>query len=372
MRVRHVQCPVCGTLLSVQPGIVKCFVRCGMCQHRFRLPRRIAITDDAIAEWLWQGKGREEEEEAAKPSPPQPPPSGETAVLPALTDAIRLVRADNKGALFEFPTKRLRETDFRTAIPRRCIRCGTRSHLEAHLVIYSSKLLDSYSLEAERSTGNLSVPGSDLYHLQGPELLSYLPEVPDVPPPGNLPMPYWLCDMCTGSGTISGQIQINPDTDQGVCRLLIRSLPRAEEFLVAAGGLNTQYHMELRRQITAVTANPWNELPEAVQHRLGTWYRPGTGERFVAYVADRDRSRAEDGMSGIVVTNHRLIYHTQLRQREAKVTEQIKFQMSTSGTRPRLRIKSPFWEVKRFTVDRDGLARFRRALTAARFKAVWY
>ena len=33
-----------------------------MCRHRFRLPKGIAVTDEAIAEWLWQERDREDEE----------------------------------------------------------------------------------------------------------------------------------------------------------------------------------------------------------------------------------------------------------------------------------------------------------------------
>ncbi len=59
MRARQILCPSCGMLLDVPPGKSDCFVRCGGCQHRFRLPKRIAVTEDAIADWI--GEGREGE-----------------------------------------------------------------------------------------------------------------------------------------------------------------------------------------------------------------------------------------------------------------------------------------------------------------------
>ncbi len=383
MHMRHVQCPVCGTILRVPPGLSNCPVRCCLCHHRFRLPRRIAVTDEAVTEWLWQDRRREmgddldvtkdaEAQRAETEALSDAAASGKTTVLPALSDAIRLLRVDKKGALFEFPTSRLHVPTFRCAMPRKCVRCGTRTHLQAHLIVFSEVLRDSFSLEAEHAAGALSIRDPQLAHLDGEELLKHLPEVPNVPPPAHLPMPYWLCDMCSGAGMISGQIEIYNATGKGLCRLQIRHLARAEEFLVAAGGQGSSDHAKLQRRITAAVANPWQSISGSVQHRLGTWYKPQGGERFVAYVPDRDLGRSEDGMSGLVVTNHRLIYHTQLRHHEAKINEPLKFQLVGSTTRGQLRIKAPAWEVKRLTVDGDGVARLRRALTTTKFNAVWF
>jgi len=342
------------------------------------------VTDEAIAEWLWQGRDREDEGPGKRKPATEVPhavekrefqeagSSGETQVLPVLTEQLRLVKADSKGALFEFPAERLADADFRCAMPRRCIRCSTRSHLAAHVIIFAPRLVDSFSLESEHSASSLAISGDRLGHLDGQELLDALPEVPNVLGPARLPMPYWVCDMCTGKGMISGQIQMDSTGSKGLCRLFIRNLRRAEDFLIRAGGQDTHDHSELRRRITASAQNPWDNLPEAVQHRLGTWYNPGRGERFVTYVPDRDLARTEDGMSGLVVSNMRFIYHTRLRHRESKISEPIKLQLSMSTSKGRLRIKSPSWDIKGFTVDRDGVSNLRRALTTAKFNAVWY
>lgn len=348
-----------------------------MCHYRFRLPRHIAVTEEAIADWLWQERREEEEAEATEGrsenhGPGQIPAPDETAVLEALTDKIRLVRVNRKGALFEFPPKRLTEAKFRCAMPRRCIRCNSTSRLMPHVVIYAPQLQDSFSLEAEHAAGELTVSDPALIGLDGEALLSKLPKVPNVPPPGHLPMPYWLCDMCTGSGMISGEIQINTATGQGLCRLLIRNLRQAEAFLIAAGSEGTQDHAELRQRIAATEERPWDNLVQVVQHRLEGWYRPAESERFLAYIPDRDRSRTEDGMSGVVVSNCRLIYHTPVRHREARVGEPLELHKAFSGGRGRLRIKSPNWEAKSLIVDGDGIARLRQALTKAKFNVTWH
>ena len=135
MRDRHVQCPICSAILKVPPGLSNCYVRCGTCTHRFRLPRRIAVTDDAIADWLYQVRPDQDEEQAEEVAADQEavsadegPVSGQTAVLPAISENISLVHVDDRGATFEFSAHSLTKTAFRCAMPRRCIRCGRRSH----------------------------------------------------------------------------------------------------------------------------------------------------------------------------------------------------------------------------------------------------
>jgi len=390
MRVRHVQCPVCGTILNVPPGCANCNVRCGTCRHRFRLPRHIAVTDDAIAEWLWQGQRRPEDRQAlTEPQKAQQIrqarqraakarqakqaiAAGETAILPALTDELRLVRVDNRGAMFEYPADRLNTPEFRCAMPRKCLRCGAKTHLQAHLIIYTTRLQDSFTVEAQHGGRRLVLNSRDAQSLAGPRLLGALPAVPGVPAPGNLPMPYWLCDMCTGTGMIAAQIQINPDTGKGACRLLIRNLRRAEEFFLAAGGEGSADYAEFRRYIASVPEKPWDNLSETVQQRLGQWYRPGKGEQLLAYVADRSRPRDDDGLYGIIVSTGRLILRTSAESRQAKPSDRLRLELSSATGRPRLRVKAPTWEVKRFCMDRESPEQLRRALSAGKFNAVWY
>jgi len=381
MKTRHVQCPVCGAVLRVPPGCANCFVRCGACRFRFRLPRHIAVTDEAIAEWLWQASPQKveetEEEEVPEVPVPEAPPSdgepvsGKTAVLPALSDQIQLVRVDDDGALFEFPAKRLTETEFRCSLPRRCLRCGTRLHLEAHVIVFTQELRDSFALESE-SPDELSLGERIAMALEGQDLLNALPQVPNVPPPGNLPTPYWVCDMCSASGLISGQIQMNPETGMGTCRLLIRNLHRAQEFFRAAGGEGSEEYERFQRHVAGVEVRPWDTLPELIQERLGDWYHPQEGEQLIAYIPDRDLVRTEDGGSGIVVSDRRFICHSQGQHLEAGIEDPLRLEMPPSTGRLTLRIKASSWELRSFSVDRRGADLLRRVLSSARFNAVWY
>jgi len=376
---RQVQCPVCGTILSVPPGYANCFVRCGLCHQRFRLPAHIGLSDQAVADWLQDETQREQHEQErranaaaqTKQALREATASGKTQVLPAVAGQLRLRRVDAQGAVFEFPADRLLEPRFRCAIPRRCLCCGTRKNLSAHLIVYAPQLADDYSLEAEHAAGQLAVPAERLGGATGAELLKKLPLVPNVPPPGNLPMPYWLCDACNGRGRISGQIRINSNTGKGTCRLFIRDLNCAAAFFQNAGGMSAQSLEAIRTQARVSANNPWNALPTAVQRRLQGWYHPARGEHMLAYVPDRDRARSEDGLYGILVTTRRLIFHTRLNHHQADCDQPLELTLTTTAGRERLRVKCSTWEVQHFTADRDGLGRLRRALAEGKYEATW-
>lgn len=374
MRSRQVLCPACGTILDVPPGKADCFVRCGKCHNRFRLPKRIAVTDDAVTEWLDEEKTLQEREHASqrelKPQEMAAISSG-TAILPVVSDAIRLVKSDPSGALFEFPALRLGETAFRCAMPRKCLRCGGRTNLQAHIIIYATMMMDSPSLEAEHAAGALALRGPEVMDLGNEELLARLPRVPNVPPPADAPMPYWLCDLCVARDMISGQIRVNSE-GEGLCRLWIGNLRRAEEFMVAAGGNGTAGHAELRHRIASLAENPWSSLPLAVQNRIQQWFRPQPSEHFIAYIPDRDRARSENGLAGIIISDKRIICHTMSRHKESPAGEKLEIHEVVNNGRQCLAIRCPSWEFKYLATDREGLAMLKHALTRGKIQAAWH
>ena len=53
---------------------------------------------------------------------------------------------------------------------------------------------------------------------------------------------------------------------------------------------------------------PWHDLPAQVRHRLAKWVDFTDGERFLAYLPDRDLPKFEMGLHGVVVTDQRVIF----------------------------------------------------------------
>lgn len=365
---RRVQCPSCGAVLSYQPDTRFTHARCSKCGSRFELPT-CAISEDAVAAWLDEG---EDAPKFVKPPEPVAPTPAAQQLIDAYSDIeVHAVKCDRSGVLLQFPSRLLMEPRFRLAMPRRCMQCGTRSHLEAHVIIFSSTLKNSVSLEAEHLAGKMTLAGEQAKLLAGQALLECLPRVPNVPPPADLPMPYWLCDMCSESGSVCGQYEPCENPAEGRCHLFISKLRRAEEFLEALGARGTPSFNLVAHTRGEIGDNPWDSLSLVVQNRLGQWSKPHEDEMFLGYAPDRDLARTEDGMAGLVLTNKRMLHHSRLRHHEVTCDDPLEIKLTTADGTHLINISSAKWSAA-LKLDGEGLVMLRRGLTKGMFRVLWH
>lgn len=377
MALKRITCPMCGAALALPNTKAGVNIRCGKCNAKFPMPR----SDDTIAGWmddtvddLSADKYAPTKRPPAAAQPPGAAPKPQEQFVPPPPSSegeIRLVRVDKTGALFEFPADRLLEHNFRTVMPRLCVRCGIKTNLIPHLVIFGPEMMDCLTMEADRAKEAVIILNDPTaMTLSNDDLLKRFGKVPNVPQPADLPMPYWVCDMCTASKMIAAQAEINVETGAGFCRLAITKLRIAEAFFAAGGGNGTKDHEELKKQIAAIRETPWEMLQEVVQNRLQQWFRPKEGESFLAYVPDRTRMRAEDGMAGIVVTDQRMTLHTAVRHKETPVTAPMEMELSITAGKSNLKIQTGGMEVG-MILDREGVSSLRRALIAGKYRVTW-
>ncbi|MCD4823379.1 MAG: zinc-ribbon domain-containing protein [Phycisphaerae bacterium] len=381
MSETRVRCPHCSVLLNVPREFKGTKVRCSSCETGFRIP---CISDDDILDLLGGGnkddtaagaipaealaeelakQATTETHEAAKQSPPVGCPAGK--------EGFALMRIGKRGPVFEFPASLLTDPKFRGSMPRHCLRCGANAHLRPHLIIFAHQLLDSSVAEPEFVEAMPAINEDDSRRQPIEELLPRLPKLKKLPEPANLPMPYWICDMCSPANMIFAQGEFSSQTG-GICHLQIGRLWRAEDFLVNAGGMDSPAYKMLHKVLKKHPMRPWDNLPGVVQQRLRQWYQPRSAEKFVSYTPDRTHSRTEDGMAGIIVTNGRLIYNSSLRHRESNKGEPLELSFAMESGRMRLRIAGANWEMKNIIVDKPGLEKLRRSLTKEKFQAAWY
>ncbi len=273
-------CPHCGAKLAVPQQHLKANVRCGRCKEKFPVEIKAANpVEDVVASWLTDDdddgdsagnapangdagtdagisgedmlSGTSHEESSA------PVAVGEKA------DA-RIIKVDGQGTLMEFAPNLLLRSEFRSAFPRQCVRCEARVHLQAHVVIFAPQLRDSMSVEDEHNAGTLALSNAEVQGLSDQQILDRLPEVPNVPAPANLPMPYWLCDMCSGAGQVSGQILVNRETGSGFCKLLIRNPRRALGLIDSAFGKRVEGFDPVTERGETMAETPWDNLAEVV------------------------------------------------------------------------------------------------------------
>ncbi len=361
--------------MSLPIDVHDCAVRCGLCRRIFHLPKDIPVPEDTIFGWLHRSEDDEDRDERADtlaPIPDKPPRREDQAAAPRTGQSrMRLVSLERAGALFEFPAEYLREGKFRCSIPRVCIHCLGRAHLSAHLIIFAPQLRDSISLEAEHKAGQLIIPQDRLGGITGEELLQYLPEIPSIPAPANLPMPYWVCDLCSGTGAISGQIKVDQASGHGHCRLFIQNIQIAASFLGAVAGTHHHDFARFVEFAKRAKADRWDALPTVIRHRLEQWFKPVGDERFIAYIPDRNRSRTEDGMAGVIISTRRLIYRRPPVHQELSSDKPATFQMRTSQGKETATISAEGFKARPITLDREGEVALRKALSEGQLKAIW-
>ncbi len=370
---RLLACPVCGVELNVPFGAAGKFARCGGCQHRFQIPPEPAISEDDILSMINEEPDESELLESAGDDLDESSFGSGTIMAQQIgqeSPGLVLIRLGRRGVLFEFPADRLVDPTFRCAMPRLCLRCGTRTHLSARVIIYGTALMDRHELHTLQESDQFAHRQASAERLPNDELLAALPEVPNVPPPANLPMPYWMCDMCEPEDAILGQVIENAKTGEKTCRLQLANPHRAQEFLRAAGGRPEDLD-KLAQRCSADQEKPWDLVPATVRQRLKGWYTPQGDEHFLGYVPDRALSRTEEGMAGLIVSDRRLVYYSNKRHKEASQDQPITLELAMTHEQGQLSIETPGWKVQRMNVDREGIRCLRRSLTLGRFRTTW-
>ena len=382
MTGKRVKCPSCATVLGVPVQFKGTRCLCTNCHTKFSIP---SFSEAEIMDVIGRKKkGDSVVANALDVEGPQPIPMEEEISVVASEVALDtaegfstgiegfyLIRIDRHGAVFEFSASLLVGETIRGAMPRRCIRCGETHHIYPHLVIFAHHMAESASIEAQYVPSRKELSERDILTRSIADILQLLPKIRKIPSPGNLPMPYWVCDMCSPSNMIYAQNMITHN-EEGACRLQIQRIWRAEEFLVAAGGKASDAHKEILRTLEGTAEQPWDTLPGAIQQRLQQWYHPHKGERFVAYIPDRSRVRTQDGMGGVLLSNRRLIHNCSRRYHEVEKGEQLDMDFAMSEGKMTLHVKTPSWEIKQMVVDKHGLERLRRSMWQENFPAVWH
>ncbi len=334
MATLDLTCPGCQGPIRVPMESVGKRARCLHCGVTFPIvmPTKYDPIEDAVADWLDSPEARAQSQRAAassaaagltaavKPAVAPPVLRPPRAVARASrTFAIRLDHVDSMGAFFRFAPQLLYDQLFRASFPQQCIICGSPEHLTVHCVVWSSKLANRrLTAPPTKWVKRLSQLGRS----SGTELLDKLPKMENLPEPYNLPMPYYICDSCSPVGAVMAVVHPSRDGAGEDCVLGVASLPQAEAFLAATRGMDCDDLQQIRAHRTE-HADPWTMLPLTVRIRIGQWYKPQMNERFMAYMPDLEFSKAEAGLAGLVVTDHRLVYHKGLSSLDMNYSEPI-------------------------------------------------
>ena len=377
----RVQCPHCPTILQLPEGFAGNKLRCSQCHTPFRLP---SMSDADILGVLGRRNMADSTVDGAQNISGDvvelidiPDLSGghrlHATVGPYKTgvDGVVLIEAGRKGARFKIDAYALKDVAVRSAMPRRCLRCGSKSHVRPHPIIFSHSLRDSATVETEFAGEQPPLTEQEATTLPIPEVLERMGEIARIPAPANLPFVYWICDMCTPNDMVLARNEISSETHQGHVQLQIARLWRAEEFVHGLGGKESDAYGVITEAIEHHIESPWDQLPGVVQQRLRQWYTPRSKEKFVAFVPIHTRLRAESGMAGVIISTQRMIYHHSMRHRDCEKDESITLTFARQEGQLRLSVEGNGWSLKNLHIDQAGLESLRRALLSEKFNAVW-
>ena len=381
MENSKVKCPSCSIILEIPANQKIQKAKCAKCNAKFILEE---ISYDDIMNVLG-GDNRFETSAGAKIDDfladmgddfldlgLSAAPGAKFTPQPTGVEGFTLTDLTAKHATFEIDAKLLEEGKIRGAMPTVCTHCGTMHHLSPKLVVFANQLMDCATLESEYMIGDLPILlDKDLQEKPMSEILKTLPTLRRIPMPANKPFVYWICDQCSPTDIMFAKNDINWQTHEGVCTLQINRIWRAQQFLENFAGTQSPAYEKISQFIAHHPESPWSRLPGSVQKRIVQWYKPHKGEEFTAYIPDRRRTRNEDGIAGVLITNRRFIYNSSRQHFENIKGQKISITLMNHSGDYKIGIKGSNWEIQQMNIDKDGLKNLRKSLIRESYEPTW-
>ncbi len=319
-----IACPTCAQKYRVSADRAGHRAQCKKCGQRFRIQEDQPIDDDTILGWVMEENSSDHSvlgstsifngSQGSSESDKRPTLSRWRPRNPPDTPRVKFDHADDNGAHFDFSARELRYPDIRSSFPLRCVHCLAAHDLTVNLVIWQDKLArnDSFHVSELRTKAHGRL--DQFLRAHKDRWFDQLEPMLVLPPPYCNPFPYFVCHKCESASELATQVVSREGQD--ICRIIIPSIEIAKLFFENNGGKDTPGYTMLSDSSMRLQDDKWGRLASPVRNRIAHWYKPRSGEHFLAYFRDTDFSRAETGVSGLVVTDCRLIYkkYSTLRQ----------------------------------------------------------
>lgn len=210
-----------------------------------------------------------------------------------------------QGVSFAFDSIWVVHDGFRTSMPVACAFCGhgDRKHLISKPMAFTDRAIDknktARDIEQDCEHGVRDRGPGQLLHVTG--------RIAGMLKPFDSPVLYYACPNHRQQALECGTVDRG---DGGVtCEVLVPDRPTALAWLARVNGVCGREYAMLERDVSAMTNEAWDALPENCRQRLAVWCRFAPGERFRDYLPDADLARHDVGLAGVVITDDRLIYH---------------------------------------------------------------
>ncbi len=363
MNTHVVPCPACQTPLNVPPSAGGRRARCPACGDRFIIPTRTDLMDDTVSGWIEQDVGDviedrdrvSDENQASQVRPAiteakptaQEQESEETIVgvpfdqhtmerpkpkpRPVVTQARKSSRDDedesseyprnlrtdpksphlvvlkcgSAGVRFAFDSKWLAHEGFRASMPTRCAYSGVADRM---------KLIARPMVFADRARGTKTSAGdiSSVHDIKSladsspRQIMQMMGTIEGMPSPFLYTMPYYISTRyankaihCMTRDRASGSITAEVIIPDAACAL---------EWLSRVNGVCGPEYELLERDTSLLHGDRFQELSEVCRGRIQSWCKLRPHEIFQVYLNDADFGRLDEGLSGLIVTDQRVVY----------------------------------------------------------------
>jgi hypothetical protein len=120
------------------------------------------------------------------------------------------------------------------------------------------------------------------------------------------------------------------------CEVTIPDGRVALEWLGHVNGICGDDYEMLRADVAMLGSDAWRALSEKCREHLAVWCRFQAREQFKLYVNDADFGAHDAGLAGVVITDHRLVFHKYHHGGSIELDEDATLHVKTDGQVARL------------------------------------
>lgn len=299
-----VRCPACMQKYRMAAHYLGRRARCRKCGALFVIDTDQPIDDDTIMGWITDEDPSSESVMGGTGIFHGPVGNDEVNADQVSNRLVRLRKINKHGAYFEFPDYALGNEQLRNSMPRKCVGCCVREDLQVHLIHWSERLFSDGRTHwkdlTDTTIGRLDEYVPDLRT----SILHKLPQTKHTSDVFCLPFPVFACPRCTVSEHLEPHVLTK--RRRYVCQIRLTNLSVAVSFFRNNGGRESWAYRVLSEERDK-TRDAWEQLDPPVRNRIAQWYEPSNGEHFLRFFRDDDFAVSECGMSGLCLTDQRII-----------------------------------------------------------------
>lgn len=241
------------------------------------------------------------------------------------------------GVTLTFESRWLTHLAFRASLPVRCAFTGLSRREE--LIIRPMIFLKHFEGK-ERSAHALEQRYERRFSgVQSPrELVLSMDRIDGMIEPFNHPPIYYSSKQHAGTA-LSCQTRVQHD-GSFLCDILMPDNRTALEWLGRVNGVCGADYELLERDVAMLGSDAWRQLSEKCRERLAVWCKFQPREHFQLYINDVEFSSADSGLAGVVVTDHRLIYHKYHHRGEISLSQEATLHVKTDGRVARIAVQT--------------------------------